>query len=108
MTRTTPGGGPRHRLAPEVRRRLLVEAARAVIAERGLHATTIRDVAAAGDVAVGTVTYHFAGIAEVLAGVIDAEMTAFSAPIMRRAHAAATGREALQTITDGLLADGTI
>lgn len=104
--RTSPGGGTRHRLAPEIRRRLLVEAARSVIAERGLHATTLRDVAAAGDVAVGTVTYHFSGIAEVLAGVIDAEMSAYSSPIMEQARAAATGLDALQTITDGLLADG--
>lgn len=106
MIRTTPGGGTRHRLAPEVRRRLLLQAARSVIAERGLHATTIRDIAAAGDVAVGTVTYHFAGIAEVLAGVIDAEMSEYSAPIMELARSAVTGREALQHITKGLLADG--
>lgn len=106
MTNATPRNGPRHRLPPEVRRQLLLQAARSVIAERGLHATTVRDIAAAGDVAVGTVTYHFAGMAEVLAGVIDAEMSAYSAPIMERARAAATGLEALQTITDGLLADG--
>ncbi|WP_353648993.1 TetR/AcrR family transcriptional regulator [Nakamurella sp. A5-74] len=106
MIRPPSPGRTRHRLAPEVRRRLLLQAARSVISERGLHATTIRDVAAAGDVAVGTVTYHFAGIAEVLAGVIDAEMSAYSAPIMEQARAATTGRDALLIITDGLLADG--
>ena len=106
MTNGEPRSGTRHRLPPEVRRGLLLDAARSVIAARGLHATTLRDVAAAGDVAVGTVTYHFAGIADVLAGVIDAEMSAYSAPIMQQAREATTGREALQRIIDGLLADG--
>lgn len=96
----------RRRMPPEVRRRMLLQAARGVIAERGLHATTLRDIAAAGDVAVGTVTYHFSGITEVLAGVLDAEMQEYSAPIMAAAAAAATGREALQLLIDGLLADG--
>lgn len=85
---------------------MLLQAARGVIAQRGLHATTLRDIAAAGDVAVGTVTYHFSGIAEVLAGVLDAEMQEYSAPIMATATQAGTGREALQHVIDGLLADG--
>lgn len=104
---TTPDTSPvRLRHPPEVRRRMLLEAARSVIAERGLHATTLRDVAAAGEVAVGTVTYHFSGMAEVLAGVLDAEMAEYSAPIMQAAGHATTGLEALQHIVDGLLADG--
>jgi AcrR family transcriptional regulator len=85
---------------------MLLAAARSVIAERGLHATTIRDVAAAGGVAVGTVTYHFSGIAEVLAGVLETEMREYSAPMMADAERAPTGREALQHIINCLLADG--
>ncbi|MDQ6657686.1 MAG: TetR family transcriptional regulator [Actinomycetota bacterium] len=96
----------RHRQPAALRRKMLVEAARSVIATRGLHATTLRDVAAAGDVAVGTVTYHFSGIAEVLAGVLEAEMQEYSAPIMAAAELAPTGRKALQHIVNGLLADG--
>lgn len=106
-TGTTSGDVPvRRRMPPEVRRRMLLQAARGVIADRGLHATTLRDIAAAGDVAVGTVTYHFSGIAEVLAGVLDAEMQEYSAPVMAAAARAATGRDALQHLVDGLLADG--
>lgn len=108
-TTTGPGADDatvRRRQPPEVRRRMLLEAARSVIAERGLHATTIRDVAAAGGVAVGTVTYHFSGIAEVLAGVLETEMLEYSAPFMAAAEQAPTGREALQHIIDGLLGDG--
>lgn len=85
---------------------MLIESARGVIAERGLHATTVRDVAAAGGVAVGTVTYHFSGMAEVLAGVIDAEMRSYSGPFMTAARDAVTGRDALAHIVSGLLADG--
>ncbi|MGI8417495.1 MAG: TetR/AcrR family transcriptional regulator [Nakamurella sp.] len=96
----------RHRQPAALRRKMLVEAARSVIATRGLHATTLRDVAAAGDVAVGTVTYHFSGIAEVLAGVLEAEMAECSAPIMAAAGLAPTGLKALQHIVNGLLADG--
>lgn len=97
---------PARRLPAEQRRQLLVAAARSVIAEKGLHATTMRDVAASGGVALGTVTYHFAGIGEVLAGVLEAEMNSYSAPIAAAATAADSGRQALSTLVSGLLADG--
>ncbi|OJV24460.1 MAG: hypothetical protein BGO26_17820 [Actinobacteria bacterium 69-20] len=96
----------RQRQPPEVRRAMIIDAARELIAAQGMHATTIRDIAAAAGVAVGTVTYHFSGIAEVLAGVLQAEMTQFSAPVMSAAVAAATGRRGLDILTDGLLASG--
>lgn len=82
---------------------MLIQAARSVIVERGLHATTIRDIAAAGGVAVGTVTYHFSGIAEVLAGVLRSEMENYSAVVMQRAATAQTGRDGLTEIINGLL-----
>jgi AcrR family transcriptional regulator len=85
---------------------LLLDAAREVIAERGLHATTLRDVAAAGDVAVGTVTYHFAGIEELLAGVLEAEMADWSDPVYRRVADAPTGADGIGELIDGLLASG--
>lgn len=95
---------PRRRLAPELRRRMLLDAARTVIAARGLHATTLRDVAAAGEVAVGTVTYHFSGIEEVLAGVVDLENEQYSALVHERARTADSGRDGLTELIDGLLA----
>ena len=95
---------PRKRMPPEVRRGMLLAAARGVIAERGLHATTVRDVAAAGEVAVGTVTYHFASMEEVLAGVLENEMELYSAEIWSRAASAPTGLDGLTVLVDGLLA----
>jgi AcrR family transcriptional regulator len=88
----------------EVRRALIVEAARSVIADRGLFATTMRDIAAASEVSLGTVTYHFRGIAEILAEVLDGEMDAFYAPLLATAGAQPDGRAALRALIDGFLA----
>jgi AcrR family transcriptional regulator len=85
---------------------MIIAAARDVIAGRGLHATTVRDIAAAAGVAVGTVTYHFSGIAEVLAGVLEAEMADYSGPVMSAATNAGTAADGLRILTDGLLATG--
>lgn len=105
--RTRRGGPPpRRRQPPEVRRKMIVAAARTVIAERGLHATTVRDIAAAAGVAVGTVTYHFTGMADVLAEVLQTEMTDYSAPIMSAAAGASSGAAGLAVIVDGLIASG--
>jgi AcrR family transcriptional regulator len=83
---------------------LIVEAARSVIADRGLFATTMRDIAAASQVSLGTVTYHFGGIAEILAAVLDGEMDALYAPLVAAAAAQPDGRAALHALIDGFLA----
>lgn len=96
----------RQRKPPAVRRAMIVAAARDIIAEQGMHSTTLRDIAATAEVAVGTVTYHFGSVSEVLAGVLELEMQQYSEPIMQRAGAADTGAAGLRILTDGLLADG--
>ena len=85
---------------------MIVEAARTLIGEQGLAATSMRDVARAAEVALGTVTYHFAGIDEVLAEVLAEEMVTYSAPIMAAAREAPTGAAGLAVLADGLLASG--
>ncbi len=102
--RTTPRARVR-RHPPAVRRRLIIEAAREVIARRGTAATRMREVAAAAEVSLGTVTYHFRSIDEVLAEVIQAEETDFFRPLVEQALAADTGREGLRRLVDGLLND---
>lgn len=104
--RSAPPRPTRRRQPPEVRRQMIIAAARELIARQGLHATTIRDIAHAAEVAVGTVTYHFSGIAEVLAGVLEAEMTEFSASVWSSALDAGTGLDGLRVLSDGLLASG--
>ena len=82
-----------------------MEAARGVIAERGPYATTMRDIATAGGVSLGTVTYHFSGIAEILAHVLQGEMDSFYLPIAERAHAAPDAATAIRLLIDGFFAD---
>lgn len=94
----------RVRQPTEVRRRLIVEAARGLIADRGLFATTMRDIAQAGGVSLGTLTYHFTGIAEILGEVLKDEMEAFYTPIAERARAAVDGATAMQILIDGFFA----
>lgn len=94
----------RTRHPTEVRRPLIVEAARSVIADRGLFATTMRDIATASEVSLGTVTYHFSGIAEILAEALNGEMDAFYAPVIATAAAEPDGRAALHALIDGFLA----
>ncbi|MEN3540683.1 TetR family transcriptional regulator [Microbispora sp. ZYX-F-249] len=49
------------------RRDRLIDAALAVIAERGVAGTTHREIARVADVPLGSTTYHFASLEEVLA-----------------------------------------
>ena len=94
---------PVRRYPPEQRRRLIVDAAREVIASRGLAATRMRDVASAADVSLGTLTYHFAGVDDLLASVIQTEDLEFLQPVIDRALAAETGRAGLRCLVEGLL-----
>jgi AcrR family transcriptional regulator len=99
------GVSQRRRQPTEVRRALIIAAARGVIAERGLFATTTRDIADAAEVSVGTLTYHFASIAEILGAVLDAEMAEFYEPVMQRITGAESGAGALRYVIDGFFAD---
>ncbi|WP_031273697.1 TetR/AcrR family transcriptional regulator, partial [Curtobacterium sp. B8] len=68
-----PAGGSgsvRARQRPEVRRAMIVAAAREVIVRRGVGSTGLRDIAAEAGVSVGTVTYHFGSVAEILNEVV--------------------------------------
>ncbi|WP_172832258.1 TetR/AcrR family transcriptional regulator [Nakamurella panacisegetis] len=98
--------GDRVRQPTEIRRQLIVEAARVLIADRGLFAASMRDIAQGAGVSLGTVTYHFTGIAELLAEVLHAEMDDFYRPISARAALEPDGAAALGTIIDGFFADG--
>jgi AcrR family transcriptional regulator len=109
MTRPRPAraktASERVRQPTEIRRRLIVDAARTVIAERGLFRTTVRDIAQASGVSVGTLTYHFTGIAEILAEVLQGEMDSFYLPIVENARGAPDATTALRLLVDGFFAD---
>ncbi|HEU4975252.1 MAG TPA: TetR family transcriptional regulator [Baekduia sp.] len=67
-----PGSPPAvpRRLAPEARRRHILDAARAVFAERPYATVTTADVAAAAGVARSLVHHYFGGIREVFLAVV--------------------------------------
>ncbi|WP_226350701.1 TetR/AcrR family transcriptional regulator [Pseudonocardia sp. ICBG601] len=76
---------PRRRQPTEVRRAMVLEAVPALVAERGVRGTGIRDIAAAAGVSVGTLTYHFSGVREILAEALAAQLAAYYDPLRERA-----------------------
>lgn len=77
----------RARVATGERRRLIVDAADDLIAERGLAATNAREIAAAAGISLGTLTYHFDSVEEILMQVLWAQTEAFEQ--RRSAHVTA-------------------
>ncbi|WP_449060716.1 TetR/AcrR family transcriptional regulator [Planomonospora algeriensis] len=61
-----PSASRRPRRHDPGRRDRLIDAALTVIAERGVAATTHREIARVADVPLGSMTYHFASLEEVL------------------------------------------
>ncbi|SMG41876.1 TetR/AcrR family transcriptional regulator [Agreia pratensis] len=86
MTNT---GSAAPRRKPAERRALIVEAARRVILREGLGATRLRDIAREADVSIGTVTYHFESVAEILNEVVVLETARFYSSIIEAVDAEA-------------------
>ena len=99
---TTNRATRRH--SPEVRRGLIVAAARPLLAAQGLAHTTMRQIAETAGVSLGTLSYHFTGLDEVLAEVIAAEMEWFYQPVVDTIDDGLTAREALHRVIESLLA----
>lgn len=73
-----PAAAPsRTRFAPDVRRAMIVDAARQHIVQQGLAATSAREVAKAAGLSIGTLTYHFATMDELLTEVVVSTMRQF-------------------------------
>lgn len=99
------GGAPRVRQRPAVRRAMIVEAARAVIVRNGVGATGLRDIAAEAGVSVGTVTYHFGSVAEILNEVVVLETERFYGAIVIAVDAEPDPVEALRLLVAPLFGD---
>lgn len=97
----------RVRQPTEVRRRLVVEAALGLVRERGLVGVGLRDVAAAAGISVGTLTYHFAGLQEVLSAAISLEIESYHAPLTGRALAQPRAIDGWWQICDALFTTDT-
>jgi AcrR family transcriptional regulator len=97
----------RTRQPTEVRRRLIIEAAVPLIAERGYASVGVRDVAAAAGVSVGTVTYHFGSVQEILSEAMVLHIERYYAALSEAAEHATTGAEALRLLIDALFTEDT-
>ncbi len=101
------GNGRRPRRHDPGRRDRLVDAALTVIAERGVAGTTHREIARVADVPLGSMTYHFTSLDEVLAEAFgrhaDRAADVFDGR-MAAAHDRAAAVEAVvRLVTDDLL-----
>ncbi|PJM95320.1 TetR family transcriptional regulator [Streptomyces sp. CB01373] len=97
----------RTRQPTEVRRRLIVEAAVPLIAERGYASVGVRDVAAAAGVSVGTVTYHFGSVQEILSEAMILHIERYYAALDEAAEQATSGAEGLRLMVDALFTEDT-
>ncbi|WP_254790708.1 TetR/AcrR family transcriptional regulator [Curtobacterium sp. MCBA15_016] len=95
----------RVRQRPEVRRAMIVEAARAVIVRNGVGATGLRDIAAEADVSVGTVTYHFGSVAEILNEVVVLETERFYGAIVAAVDAEPDPVAGIRMLVEPLFGD---
>ncbi|KPI13449.1 transcriptional regulator, TetR family [Actinobacteria bacterium OK074] len=97
----------RTRQPTEVRRRLIVEAAVPLIGERGYASVGVRDVAAAAGVSVGTVTYHFGSVQEILSEAMVLHIERYYTALSEAAQRATSGAEALRLLVDALFTEDT-
>ncbi|WP_228759907.1 TetR/AcrR family transcriptional regulator [Pseudactinotalea sp. HY158] len=95
----------RRRLPPAQRRRQIVEAARTRIAAQGVARASLRDIAAAAGVSMGTVSYHFAGVDEILSAVVITEAREFYAAAVATADAEDDPWQALAALIDPMFDD---
>lgn len=91
-------GGRRPRRHDPERRDRLIGAALAVIAEHGVAGTTHRRIARAADVPLGSMTYHFASLDEVLAEAFTRHADSVARVFDERLGAARNRAEAVEAV----------
>ncbi|WP_460682293.1 TetR/AcrR family transcriptional regulator [Nesterenkonia populi] len=93
------------RLPPNDRRRMIVSAARTVMLRSGLTGASLRDIAQAAEVSVGTVTYHFRSVNEILREVVTQESESFYRGVVEEAEAASDPRQGLRALIEPMFVD---
>lgn len=91
------------RIAPDLRRRQILDAAHAVTLAKGLHDLRVQDVAAELGVSHGLVHYHFATRDELLAAMLGELADREIAAVRRSIGRLATPEERLERIIDTYL-----
>src|SRR5690606_41356377 len=100
-------GGPagrasRPRKPTEVRRRLILEAAVPLGNEHGARRVGRRDIARAAGVSVGTVTYHFGGVREIIGEAVAMEIDGYYGPLGERMLSAPSAAEGVEVLVEGV------
>ena len=96
---TKGGARPVRRYDPD-RKARIVEATVEVIAEYGVAGTTHRRIAAAADVPLGSLTYHFTGLEDLLAQAFRQQAERMSASYEAHFAAVGTPAEFIEAVTD--------
>ncbi len=89
----------KRRFDPE-RRQRIIDAALETILTYGVCGTTHRRIAAAADVPLGSMTYHFDGLEDLLCQAFTQLAERSSAEVLKRLSAAQSRKEALETVVD--------
>lgn len=92
------------RFPPEVRRRQIIDATRSVIAEKGFAGITMRDMAQAANISLGTLSYHFTAVNDLLAEILRVETDEVYAQVTVQARLQQTGFDELIFLVDEFLA----
>lgn len=87
------------------RRQRLVDAALGVVAQSGVVGATHRAIARAADVPLGSTTYHFASIDELLAAAFTVHAKQVAQALEERMHAAPDPTAALEALAQHLSGD---
>ncbi|MEO3777500.1 TetR family transcriptional regulator C-terminal domain-containing protein [Micromonospora sp. B11E3] len=105
MTAGEPAAGKRRRRYEPDRRQRLVEVTLDVIAEHGVAGTTHRRVAAAADVPLGSVSYHFASLQDLLVSAFTHLAETAAAAFDAQMAAIRPGVDARERVVEAMLAD---
>src|SRR5690606_7614274 len=92
----------RTRQPTEVRRRLILEAAVPLVNEHGARRVGLRDIARAAGVSVGTVTYHFGGVREIIGEAVAMEIDGYYGPLGERMLSAPSAAEGVEVLVEGV------
>lgn len=93
------------RLSPELRRAEIIDAARQCIAEHGLEKATVRAIAAACGVSIGTITYHFPTLDELIVEALREASRHFTEEVIAKATSDTPALDRLHFLLDHALPD---
>lgn len=93
---------PRH--SPDVRRAMVLDAAVRVIADEGLLAATMRRIADASQISLGTLTHHFESVDQLLAEALERASIRFT-DVLTKEHQKGTALQRLTSLVDAVIPD---